>query len=185
MPYVNVSLAYNVLGQNDKAEQSLRKAYAMEPGSLEVNLNLGLLLAELERAGEAKTYLQKALELDPESAVAAYNLGIINAEQGHLPDAIGFLQQACNLQPANAKYGYSLAFYLQQSGNTSDAARTLKRIVQRKAPYLDVYLFLGAIYQQQKRNQDAVNLYRQALGMAGFSARERQLLESRIIALLN
>ena len=59
MPYVNVSLAYNVLGQNDKAEQSLRKAYAMEPGSLEVNLNLGLLLAELERAGEAKNVSAK------------------------------------------------------------------------------------------------------------------------------
>ncbi len=185
MPYVNASLAYNALGQNDQAEQSLRKAYDMEPESPEVNLNLGLLLAELKRTGEAKTYLQTTLKHDPESAVAAYNLGILHAEEGQLREATGYLRKAYRLRSANPKYGYSLAFYLQQSGNTPAAVNTLERMAQLKVPYLDAYLFLGAIYLDQGRKSDAINLYKQALGVSEFSPAERKVLQSNIAALQN
>ena len=86
-PYVNISFAYNALGLNDKAEQSLRRAFELEPKSLEANLNLGLLLGEMGRLEEAGSHLQKAAELDPQSAVAVYNLGVINAKLGRINPA--------------------------------------------------------------------------------------------------
>ena len=128
-PYVNVSFAYNALGLNDKALQSLRRACEMNPESLEANLNLGLLLGEIGQFGEAGSHLQKAAELDPKSAVAVYNLGVINAKLGRMNPAIDYLHRAYGLQPENPQYGYSLAFYLLQSGNTSASVNILQRIV--------------------------------------------------------
>ena len=67
-PYVNGSFAYNALGANDKAMQSLSKAIELQPKSLEAHLNLGLLFGEMGRLAEAAIHLQKAVELDPGSA---------------------------------------------------------------------------------------------------------------------
>jgi tetratricopeptide (TPR) repeat protein len=115
-PYVNISLAYNALGLNDKALKSLREAIELQPGSIEANLNIGLLLGETGRMEEAASHLQKAAELDPASAVAAYNLGIINAQLGRMDAAIDNLRRAYQLDSGNPQYGYSLSFYIEQYG---------------------------------------------------------------------
>ena len=182
-PYVNISFAYNGLGLNDKAVQSLRKARELQPKSLEANLNLGLLLGEMGRYEEAASHLQTAAELDPESAAAAYNLGVIYAKLERMPSAIDHLRRACGLQPENPQYGYSLAFYLLQSGNNSESVSILQRIVRQKAPYIDAISLLGEIYLKQGKTKQARTLYQGALESGRLSTEERELLESRIKAL--
>jgi tetratricopeptide (TPR) repeat protein len=182
-PYVNISFAYNGLGLNDKAEQSLRRACELEPKSLEANLNLGLLLGEMGHFEEAGLHLQKAAELDPKSAVAVYNLGMINAKLGRMNPAIDYLRRAFGLQPENSQYGYSLAFYLQQNGNTSDSINILQSIVRQKTPYVDAISLLGEIYLKQGKIRDVRTLYQRALKSGLLSTEESELLESRIAAL--
>ncbi len=182
-PYVNISLAYNALGLNNKAEQSLRKACELQPKSLEAHLNLGLLLGELNRLGEAESHLQKAAELDPKSAVAVYNLGVINAKLGRTNSAIDYLRRAYGLQPENPQYGYSLAFYLLQGGNASDSASILQRIVRQKTPYIDAISLLGEIYFKQGKIKEARTLYQGALKSGRLSTEESELLEGRMKAL--
>jgi tetratricopeptide (TPR) repeat protein len=182
-PYVNISFAYNGLGLNDKAAQSLRRACELQPKSPEANLNLGLLLGEMGHFEEAASHLQKAAELDPESAVAAYNLGVISAKSGRMNSAVDYLRRAYGLQPENPQYGYSLAFYLLQSGNSSDSVSILQRIVRQKAPYIDAISLLGEIYLKQGKIKEARTLYQGALESGQLSAEESKLLESRITAL--
>jgi tetratricopeptide (TPR) repeat protein len=182
-PYVNISFAYNALGLNDKAVQSLSKACELEPESLEANLDLGLLLGEMGRLGEAGSRLNKAVELDPKSAVAVYNLGVINAKLERINPAIDYLRRAYGLQPENPQYGYSLAFYLLQSGNTSDSVKILQRIIRQKAPYIDAISLLGEIYLKQGKTGEARALYQRALKSGQLSTEESGLLESRIAAL--
>jgi tetratricopeptide (TPR) repeat protein len=182
-PYVNSSFAYNGLGLNDKAEQSLRRACEIEPKSLEANLNLGLLLGEMGRFEEAGSRLRKAAELDARSAVAAYNLGVINAKLGRINPALDYLRRACTLEPENPQYGYSLAFYLQQSGNSSESVPILQRIVRRKAPYVDAISLLGDIYVKQGKIKEARILFQRAMKSGQLSAEENELLESRRKAL--
>jgi tetratricopeptide (TPR) repeat protein len=182
-PYVNISFAYNALGLNDQAEQSLRRACKLEPKSPEANLNLGLLLGEIGRLSEAGSYLQKAAELDPKSAVAVYNLGVISAKLARMNSAIDYLRRAYGLQPENPQYGYSLAFYLLQSGNTSGSVNLLQRIVRQKAPYMDAISLLGEIYLKQKKIEEARTLYQGVLKSGQLSTEEIELLESRIAAL--
>jgi tetratricopeptide (TPR) repeat protein len=182
-PYVNISFAYNGLGLNDKAVQSLRKACEIEPKSLEANLNLGLLLGEMERFGEAEAPLQKAVDLDPKSAVAVYNLGVIYAKSGRMNPAIDYLRRAWGLQPENSQYGYSLAYYLLQSGKISDSVAVLQQIVRQKSIYADAISLLGEIYVKQGKIKDARTLYQRTLKNGQLSPEEIKLLEERIAAL--
>ncbi|MBN1570306.1 MAG: tetratricopeptide repeat protein [Acidobacteria bacterium] len=182
-PYVNISFAYNALGLNEKALQSLRRACELQPESLEANLNLGLLLGEMGRFEEARTYLQKAEKLDPECAVAAYNLGMIHARMDKTDQAVDYLRRACALQPDNPQYGYSLAFYLLQEGKAADSVKILQQIVRQQVPYIDATLLLGEIYLKQGKIKEARSLYRQALESGLFPSHEAELLRSRISAL--
>jgi tetratricopeptide (TPR) repeat protein len=182
-PYVNISFAYNALGLNDKAEQSMRRACEIDPKSLEANLNLGLLLGEMGRFQEAGSALQKAVELDPKSAVAVYNLGMVNAELKRLDPAIDYLRRAYGLEPENAQYGYSLAFYLERSGKTSDSVDILRRIVRQETPYVDAIFLLGDIYLKQGKIKEARTLYQRVLDRGRLSPEEREFLKSRITEL--
>lgn len=182
-PYVNISFAYNALGLNDKAVQSLRRACEIRPDSLEAQLNLGLLLGEMGRFTEAGTSLGRAAKLDPGSAVAAYNLGVIEAKLGRMDSAIEFLHRAFKLQPDNAQYGYSLAFYLLQRGNASDSVRILQEIVRMKEPFFDALLLLGEIFVKQGKTGDARALYQRELQNNRFPAEQLALLKARIEAL--
>ncbi len=183
MPYVNISFAYNALGLNDQAEQSLRKACEIDAESLEANLNLGLLLGEMGRFEEAGTHLKKAAELDPESPVAVYNLGVISAQSGRMEVAIDYLRRAYRLEPENPQYGYSLAFYLEQGGNTPDSVDILRRMARQETPYVDAIFLLGEIYLKQGKTEEARVLYQGALSNGRLSPEESGLLESRIAAL--
>ena len=65
-PYVNAALAYNALGQNDKAEASLRHALRLDPTNAAANLNLGMLLAEMGKMSEAEQAFRAAFKADPQ-----------------------------------------------------------------------------------------------------------------------
>ena len=112
-PLVNASMAYSNMAQNDKAEQSLRRALTMEPANAAANFNLGLLLGEEGRRPEAEQALRAALKTDPQLAAAAYNLGVILGEN-KLDEAIAWCQKAHDLRPADAKYTQTLEFYQRQ-----------------------------------------------------------------------
>ena len=132
-PLVNAAMAFNALGQNEKAEASLRRALELEPTNTAVNLNFGMLLAEMGKTKEAEQAFRAALKSDPHSAQAAYNLGVLIASS-RLEEAIGFCRMAFENNPREPKYGYTLAFYLRQKGDTNGAAATLKKVIEQKPP---------------------------------------------------
>jgi tetratricopeptide (TPR) repeat protein len=181
-PLVNLSLAYNLLGENVKAEESLRRALSIEPSHVAANLNLGLLLAELGREDEAEGALRAVLAVDPGSAVAAYNLGILAADHD-LEAAIGWCRKARELAPSEAKYAYTHAYYLHESGAREAARRVLEETIERHAAYGEAYLLLGAIYEGREELESASALYQRALGVEAISARDRYRLAARLEAL--
>lgn len=102
--YVNVSLAYNALGQNDKAESSLRRALKLDPTNAPAQLNLGMLLAEMGKLTEAEQSFRAAFKADPRSARAAYNLGVLLSKD-RLDEALTWCALAAELGPDNPQYG--------------------------------------------------------------------------------
>ncbi len=176
---VNAAVAYSSLGQNDKAEDSLRRALKYEPANAAANFNLGLLLGEQGRMEEAEDVLRKALKTDPKMAAAAYNLGVIVAKRD-LSEAVRFCQQAHQLRPDEPRYSHTLAFYQRQQGDTAGAIATLRQALQRSPASFDAAMLLGDIYQQQGDRKAAAAVYREALGRPGLSPQQRAVLAGKL-----
>jgi tetratricopeptide (TPR) repeat protein len=181
-PLVNVSLVYNLMGQNDRAEQRLRRALEIEPTSAAANLNLGMLLGEMGRLDEAEAAFRSVLNRDPKSAQAAYNLGVIVAKD-RMDEAIMWFRKACEINPDEPKYSYSLAFFLYQNGNADGAIRTLQQMLIRSPSYMEAYKLLGQIYEEHGEIEKAITVFRSAMENDEISEYERYLFEQRIRAL--
>jgi Tfp pilus assembly protein PilF len=171
-------MAYSNMAQNDKAEQSLRRALKMEPANAAANFNLGLLLGEQGRTAEAEQALRTALKADPQMAAAAFNLGILLGET-HLDEAIAWCQRAHELRPADAKYAHTLAFYQRKKGDTKAAVELLRKAIQCDPSYLDAYLLLGEIHEQQHDFPAAAKVYLDASRIDGLPPAIRGQLETK------
>ena len=160
--WVNLSLACNALGLNDKAEASLRRALVLEPENASANFNFGLLLAELGRMDEAEKALRAALRTDPRMTAAAYNLAVLVSKK-NLDEAIDWCRKAATLQPEEPRYARSLAFYLRQKGDLAGAIRVLWDLIKRHPALEEAYVVLGQIYESQGRVREARLVNEQAL----------------------
>src|ERR1035441_481982 len=139
-PMVNVALAFNALGQNDKAEASLRRALSLDPTNAAANLNLGMLLAEVGKMPEAEQAFRAVFKADPKSAQAAYNLGILLAKD-QPEEALTWSSRAAELRPDNPQYGYTYAFYLYRAGQLDEALKAIRRVRQRFPAHEDSVQF--------------------------------------------
>jgi Tfp pilus assembly protein PilF len=174
-PAVNAAIAYSNLGQNEKAEECLRRALKVEPANAAANFNLGLLLGEQGRFTEAEQALRAALKADPQMDAAAYNLGVIVAKRD-VGEAIALLRKAAELRPSEPNYAYTLAFFQRQKGDLEGAVATLRSAVRRHPAFIHAHLLLGEIYEKAGDPKAAEALYREALGKEGFSQEERAIL---------
>ena len=181
-PLVNISMAYNLTGQNPEAEASLRQALRLDPTNAAIHLNLAMLLAEMERPSEAEAAFRAAFNYDPQSAPAAFNLGVLLAE-AHPQEALAWCRRAAELRPQEPKYVYTLAFYLHRLGNISEAARMLEKLLEQAPPAAEAYALLGRIYEEQRQPDKALSLYRRAAQNNKLSGRERAQFTEQIRSL--
>jgi tetratricopeptide (TPR) repeat protein len=146
---VNIALAYNGLGQNDKAEASLRRALSLDPTNSAANLNLGMLLTELDKLPEAEQAFRAAFKADPKSAQAAYNLGVLLAKD-HPKEALTWCGKAAELRPDNPRYGYTYAFYLYRVGQLDEALKAIRVVRQRHPTHEDSQLLERQLLQEKR-----------------------------------
>jgi len=178
-PLVNISMAYNLTGQNPKAEASLRQALRLDPANAAIHLNLGMLLAEMERPSEAEAAFRAAFSYDRQSAPAAFNLGVLLAKD-RPEEALGWCRRAAELRPRESKYVYTLAFYQHRQGSDAEAARTLERLLEQAPAAAEAYALLGRIHEQQREPDKALSVYRRAAQNNKLSEQERAQFAERI-----
>jgi tetratricopeptide (TPR) repeat protein len=177
-PRVNAAHAYLAVGRADEAERTLLEAIELAPEDSAAYFNLGLLLAEQGRRQDAVAALRGALKADPELAPAAYNLGILLAETD-LQEALLWCARAAAARPGEPRYAYTLAFYQRQAGDEDGAIRILEELIGRSPGHADAYAFLGSIYEEAGRLDDARALYRKAAGTEALDPRTRSRLAAR------
>jgi len=181
MAMVNASMVHARLGENTKAEDSLKRALEIDPNNAAAHFNMGLLKAEQKDLPEAEKHLRAALKADPNMAEAAHNLGVLLAKD-RMMEAIQWCWKAYELNP-NPVYAYTLAFYMRENGDPERAAEMLKLVVQNWPWYADAYLLLGDIYEGQGKAEEAKAVYQQALNTEGLSRRDRYRVEAKLKAL--
>lgn len=121
---------HSALGNHEAAIAAARKARELDPLSLVVNSDLGMILC-FARDATAKEQFQSTLELDPSFAYARFGLGLSLQQQGRLDDAVGELGLASAMAPDSPAMQAALGQALAWAGWTEEARQILERLEKR------------------------------------------------------
>jgi tetratricopeptide (TPR) repeat protein len=147
----NLGLLYERQNDPAKAEESYRRAIAVDDLWPPPKANLALLLARQGRNAEAETLLREILAANPDEAEAAYSLGLLVAETGRMEEAATLLARAAAGLPTYARAAYNAGLALSRVGRHAEAERLLRRAVELEPSNYDLVFALGDFLLRQGR----------------------------------
>jgi hypothetical protein len=116
------------VGENQRAQEKLRRVTELVPGEPAAWANRGVLALRQRRLDDAATYLEEARRRAPESSQIRLLSGLLERERGNLDRAAGHLAAAVEQDSQNVKAAYVLSRVLEQRSADGDAARA-RRLV--------------------------------------------------------
>jgi serine/threonine-protein kinase len=137
----------SALGRSDEALAAMRRAHALDPLSLTVNMSLGACLFYAHRYEDAVEQQRRTLELDPQFAPAHRMLGGALEQLGRLDEAIAEYKTAASLSKDLAATAL-LAHTIARAGRPDEARRIhaqLKEDAQARylSPYSEAAIYTG------------------------------------------
>lgn len=128
---LNLSTAYNSMGKNEEAFNTLRDAAQIDPANPRIFYNLALLNYEMGDLPATTNAFKKAVSLGMSDAGLFYNYGLLLQQQGNLKEAEQIFLKGYSLNPNAANINYALAFFYLNQKQTKRAlehARILKSL---------------------------------------------------------
>lgn len=136
----------SALGRSDEALASIRRAHALEPLSLTINMSIGVCLFYARRYDETIAQQKGTLEFDPTFAPALRNLGGAYEQKGLYEEAIETYGKAMALSPHDLSAKALLAHAYAVSGRREEGRRLLDELTaQSTGRYVSPYS-LAAIH---------------------------------------
>ncbi|MCC7328040.1 MAG: tetratricopeptide repeat protein [Burkholderiales bacterium] len=145
-------------GDTVAALASYRKAVQSAPAYARAHLNLGNVLAKMQRGDEADAAYREAMRIQPELATARFNLATLLANRGNPAGAEELLREALEIDPALAEAEVSLAHVLSTAGRDVEAEAHLRRALALRPDYPGAAFNLGQMLVGQDRFDEAVDL---------------------------
>ncbi len=136
---------------------------AVEPDSVLLNNNLGILLAARENYDEAITHFRRALRSNPRDAKAHNNIAMSLKSQGRLSQAIGHFTEAVRIEPDFALAHYNLADTFFQQADFAKAVAHYKSALRIQPHFPGAHTKLAFSLEASGEYDQAVKYYTQAL----------------------
>jgi Tfp pilus assembly protein PilF len=133
------------------------------------NNTLGVAYMNQQKFAEAQKYFEKALAADPKFGIARLNLGIALLSQQKLEPARAALEEAVRLLPNDPYAWYNLGLVYKDTGETEKAIDAFKHVTQL-SPEADAHYFLGYLYTQLQRYDQAIAEFQKALNAFPYHA---------------
>jgi Tfp pilus assembly protein PilF len=133
------------------------------------NNTLGVAYMNQQKFAEAQKYFEKALAADPKFVVARLNLGISLLSQQKLEPARGALEEATRLLPNDPYAWYNLGLVYKDSGEPEKGIDAFQHVSQL-SPEADAHYFLGYLYSQLQRYDEAIAEFQKALSAFPYHA---------------
>jgi Tfp pilus assembly protein PilF len=130
---------------------------------------LGVAYMNQQKFAEAQKYFEKALAADPKFAVARLNLGISLLSQQKLVPARTALEEAAHLLPNDPYAWYNLGLLYKDTGEPEKAIEAFQHVAQL-SPEADAHYFLGYLYSQLQRYDEAIAEFQKALSAFPYHA---------------
>jgi tetratricopeptide (TPR) repeat protein len=125
---VLVNQAAAALQRNDLAamKQSLDKALALAPDSVEALVNMGNYFAKQKQPGAAQTWFAKAIQADPQNPFAHIGLALQSARLRQMDKSMEHALQAVTLKPDLLEAHLLLAGLYDQAGKKGEAKKQME-----------------------------------------------------------
>ena len=107
----------------------------------------------------AENAISRALELDPNNLDAHFNNALLQMALGHLPEALAEIQTGEQLDPLSHQVQVLFGRILLRSGKPEEAILHLKRAIEREPRSVMAHGFLGEVYEQMGRYEEALAIY--------------------------
>ncbi len=173
------------LHRYDEGTAACRRAIALEPGSSDACISLGLLLQAQARDEEAIAAFDRAAALAPLLGLPLANKGAVLAECGRAEEAIAVIEKARALEPQSASIRYTHAMLKQFALDDSEIAALEELAALDRTPSygdrLCLHFALGGAYLERTeparafRHLDAGNRMKRALVRYDADAAERRM----------
>jgi eukaryotic-like serine/threonine-protein kinase len=160
------------MGRLDEARAEMDRARELDPLSLIIQSNAGLIAYFARQYDDALQQLQKVHELDPKFPVPYWGMGLCYEQQTKYPEAIAQFEKGIELSGRGANGIASLAHAYGLAGHEAPARRILAELEDRsRKTYVSSYQF-AVIYLglgQNQRAMDALeNAYRERSTLLGY-----------------
>jgi tetratricopeptide (TPR) repeat protein len=132
-----------------EAEESVRKAIAIDPGDLAPLVTLASVQDRQKKYKESEATLRRALEIDPDNATVLNNLGYFLADRNEkLPEAEALIRRAVNIEPTNGSFLDSLGWLLYRQNKHEEARKYLEQAVIYQPRSATIHDHLGDLYKK-------------------------------------
>lgn len=150
-------------GDPGAAEQTLRRALALDPGLVPALGNLANVLLDQSRADEAEAVLVQAVERAPDQPWLRRSLALALLARQDAAGAETQLRQALAIAPDDAEVHETLGALLSQSGRPIEAEQYHRAALPRLKDKSRCLSNLAVALQMQARHAETERCYREAL----------------------
>lgn len=163
------SLFYTDRGEHAKALEELERVRRLDPASNYIRLRIASLLIYLGKTPQAETELKEIKRLDPQNLDASLALIFLYSytknEVELEKEYEYFLQKAHQAKPEDLRISEYLAQFYFYKKRPAEAIRLYEAIVASNPTYVDGFFWLGYLYDEAGRRQDAIAMWKKALGV--------------------
>jgi len=117
------------MGRDTEAIEQMTRAHQLDPGSLIINRDLGVIYSFTGQIDRAIGQLRKTIQMDPRFAPAHAHLGRVYIDAGMYAEAIAELETAVDLT-GHVTHGGMLGHAYARVGRRDDAARELEILTE-------------------------------------------------------
>ena len=164
-PGFNLALGSLYLKKGDlaKAEDSIKKALALEPDSAHAHEFMGdCLLRKKDHDGAALEY-KKAVELSPTASMAHIKLAEFYLIDNNLAEAKRILSESAAKSPDFLPVSFYLARIAFAEKDFDGSIKLLDAILQKNPNYIDALILRGQINSTRKKTAEALHDFKDAL----------------------
>ncbi|MCU1243743.1 MAG: repeat protein [Candidatus Acidoferrum typicum] len=133
------------------------------------NNTLGVAYMNQQKFAEAQKYFEKALAADPKFAIARLNLGVSLLSQQKIEAARAALEEATRLLPKDPYAWYNLGLVYKDTGESEKGIDAFQHVAQL-SPDADPHYFLGYLYTQLQRYDEAIAEFQKAIASFPYHA---------------
>ncbi|PIO35091.1 hypothetical protein AB205_0051100 [Aquarana catesbeiana] len=151
-------------GRNEEAELRLKESILYGPYFADAYSSLGSLLADQKRQQEAEEVYVTGIKNCPDSSDLQNNYGVFLVDFGAPQKAVSHYLLALQLRPNHHVAMLNLGRLYRSLNQNREAEKWYKKALQISRD-IDVITPLGALYYNTGKHDEALRLYKEAVGL--------------------